>query len=305
MNVWTNGNQGDISPNGGARPRRRRRRCSTCRARRPRRNIAGQARGSGIVARLARRRRRHDATTLAAGRPAHDLRLRRDTARLRPVGPLPCWARAASWPTTDVCAPAGASVRPGHQDPAGHRAAWCRTPRRSRSGGWARSASSRCPPRSPRRRASGSTKALVAESGGRLSELRARRPHQLLPLLHGDAGGVRRLHLRGQLHAVRPRPGPALPRRRRRTCSPRCSRASDPASLPEPPRSASSGAAARPPTRRPTPARPVAQPADTAPLRARDLQLEGRRPGRRRSAQRDLRRAPAQGRRRLDHGRHR
>ena len=57
--------------------------------------------------------------------------------------------------------------------------------------------------------------AVKAAIGRRLRRRHPLRPHERLLVLHGDARGVRRLPLRGQLHALRPPPGPALPRRRR------------------------------------------------------------------------------------------
>ena len=66
---------------------------------------------------------------------------------------------------------------------------------------------------------------LVKAAGGQLSRVAIAGTDQRLPLLHGDAGGVRRLHLRGQLYvdgsadglrlAGRGRPPRAVPRARR------------------------------------------------------------------------------------------
>ena len=58
--------------------------------------------------------------------------------------------------------------------------------------------------------------AIQNEAGGALPAGRDRRPDERVRLLHGDTRGVRRLPLRGLVHAVRPPPGRALARLRAR-----------------------------------------------------------------------------------------
>ena len=87
--------------------------------------------------------------------------------------------------------------------------------------------------------------------------------------------------------------GPRYARRAAGACWPRCSPASDPASLPEP-RPVGLGGPLPTADETPDAGDVVTQPARHRPLRPRHLQVEGRRPGGRRAAQRDLRRAPAQ-----------